>query len=66
MAESNINILIRGESGTGKKLIAELDSSKSYRSIILFVVVNCNVPENLLEQELFGLNMKFNKPDHKK
>jgi two-component system nitrogen regulation response regulator NtrX len=56
MAESNINILIRGESGTGKKLIAELVHQKSARSNNPFVVVNCNVPENLLEQELFGLN----------
>ena len=55
MAESNINILIRGESGTGKKLIAELVHQKSSRANKPFVVVNCNVPENLLEQELFGL-----------
>ena len=56
MAESNINILIRGESGTGKKLIAELVHQKSSRANKPFVVVNCNVPENLLEQELFGLS----------
>lgn len=56
MAESNINILIRGESGTGKKLIAELVHQKSSRANKPFVVVNCNVPENLLEQELFGFS----------
>lgn len=56
MAESNINILIRGESGTGKKLIAELVHQKSSRANKPLVVVNCNVPENLLEQELFGLS----------
>ncbi len=56
MAESNINILIRGESGTGKKLVAELVHQKSARANKPFVVVNCNVPENLLEQELFGFS----------
>ena len=56
MAESNINILIRGESGTGKKLIAELVHQKSSRANKPFVVVNCNVPENLLEQEFFGFS----------
>ena len=55
MAESNINIFILGESGTGKKLIAELVHQKSPRANKPFVVVNCNVPENLLEQELVGL-----------
>lgn len=55
MAESNINIFILGESGTGKKLVAELIHQKSPRANKPFVVVNCNVPENLLEQELFGL-----------
>lgn len=54
-ADSNINILISGESGTGKKLLAELIHQKSGRAKKPFVVVNCNVPENLLEQELFGL-----------
>jgi NtrC-family two-component system response regulator AlgB len=56
MAESNINILIRGESGTGKKLVAELVHQKSARANKPFIVVNCNVPENLLEQELFGFS----------
>ena len=55
MADSNINLLILGESGTGKKFIAELVHQKSARANKPFVVVNCNVPENLLEQELFGL-----------
>lgn len=55
MADSNINLLILGESGTGKKFIAELVHQKSSRSNKPFVVVNCSVPENLLEQELFGL-----------
>ncbi|MBK8394262.1 MAG: sigma-54-dependent Fis family transcriptional regulator [Leptospiraceae bacterium] len=55
MADSNINLLILGESGTGKKFIAELVHQKSARANKPFVVVNCSVPENLLEQELFGL-----------
>ncbi|HMW07836.1 MAG TPA: sigma-54 dependent transcriptional regulator [Leptospiraceae bacterium] len=54
-ADSGMNLLIHGESGTGKKLLAELVHQKSPRAKKPFIVVNCNVPENLLEQELFGV-----------
>lgn len=49
------NILILGESGTGKGLIAKLIHKNSRRRKKLFVEINCAaLPENLLEAELFG------------
>ena len=48
-------ILIQGESGTGKGLIAEIIHKHSYRKNNNFVQINCGaIPENLLESELFG------------
>ncbi len=49
------NILILGESGTGKGLIAELIHSNSPRRDKPFISINCSaIPEGLLESELFG------------
>jgi DNA-binding NtrC family response regulator len=49
------NILITGESGTGKGLIAELIHCNSARSNEPFISINCSaIPEGLLESELFG------------
>lgn len=49
------NILLLGESGTGKGLIAETIHCSSPRSDRSFVSINCSaIPENLLESELFG------------
>jgi DNA-binding NtrC family response regulator len=49
------NILILGESGTGKGLIAELVHCKSPRRDKPFISINCSaIPEGLLESELFG------------
>jgi DNA-binding NtrC family response regulator len=54
-AASNIPILILGESGVGKELIARAIQGRSQRAGAPFVTVNCGaIPENLVESILFG------------
>ncbi len=54
-AQSNIPILIEGESGVGKELIARAIQGSSDRAGKPFVIVNCGaIPENLVESILFG------------
>ncbi len=55
VADSDSTILINGETGTGKGLIAHAIHKQSYRRNKPFVSINCGaIPENLLESELFG------------
>lgn len=55
IAKKNINVLIQGETGTGKEVLARFIHAASNRLDRLFIPVNCGAfPENLLESELFG------------
>jgi DNA-binding NtrC family response regulator len=54
-AASNIPVLIEGESGVGKELIARAIQGESERKSKPFITVNCGaIPENLVESILFG------------
>jgi two-component system response regulator PilR (NtrC family) len=55
VAQSNSNVLIIGESGSGKELVATAVHNLSHRKEKNFVTINCTAfPEGLLESELFG------------
>src|SRR2546425_11659012 len=55
VAASDATVLVEGETGTGKELVAHAIHNLSARTARRFVAVNCGaIPDSLIEDELFG------------
>lgn len=55
VADTSANVLITGETGVGKSMVAKIIHQKSGRADGPFISINCgSIPQNLIESELFG------------